>query len=81
MDGMVILAIGILAVTVYKLSTRAASSAFESFVQDDKSARIDKGQADYADIVNFVHKLRGRELRGLVLALQKRGDRITSYLR
>lgn len=80
MDGTVILAIGILAVVVYKLSKRATSSASERTVQDDKSALLAKGQADYADISNSLHQLRDRELRGLALALQQRGGRIMSYL-
>ena len=80
MDGTVILAIGILAVVVYKLSKRATSSASERTVQDDKSAPLAKGQADYADISNSLHQLRDRELRGLALALQQRGGRIMSYL-
>jgi len=81
MDGTVILAIGILVVVVYKLSRRATSSAPTLVVQDDNSSRLVKGQADYEDITNSVHQLRDRELRGLALALQKRGGRIMSYLR
>ena len=81
MDGMVILAIGILAVIIYKSSRGKTSSAPNPVVQDDKSVLLAKGQADYADISNSVHQLRDRELRGLALALQKRGGRIMSYLR
>jgi len=81
MDGNVILAIGILAVIVYTLSKRATSSAPERVVMDDKSARLAKGQADYDAIAYSVCQLRDRELRGLALALQKRGGRIMGYLR
>ena len=81
MEEMVILAIGILAVIVYKISRGKTSLAPNPVVQDDKSAPLAKGLTDYADISNSLHQLRDRELRGLALALQQRGDRIMSYLR
>ncbi len=81
MDGMVILAIGILAVIIYKSSRGKTSSAHNPVVQDDKSAWLAKGQADYADISNSIHQLCDRDLRDLALALQKRGGRIMRYLR
>lgn len=80
-DGNVILAIGILAVIVYKLSKRVSSSAPKPVVQDDRSAYLAKGQVDYDTIAYSVHQLRDRDLRGLALALQKRGGRIMAYLR
>ncbi|SFH84748.1 5-bromo-4-chloroindolyl phosphate hydrolysis protein [Selenomonas ruminantium] len=81
MDGNVILAIGILVVIVYKLSKKATLSAPVKMVQDDKSDRLAKGQEDYEDITYSACQLRDRELRGLALALQKRGKRIMTYLR
>lgn len=79
-DGTVMLAIGILAVVVYKLSKKVTSSAPEHVVQDDKSSQLAKGQADYEDISNSAHQLRDRELQVLALDLQKRGGRIMRYL-
>lgn len=81
MDGTVILAIGFLAVIVYKLGKRATSSAPERVVQDDRQDLLAKGQVDYDAIAYSVHQLRDRELRSLALALQKRGGRIMDYLR
>ena len=81
MDWSILLAICFMAVIVYKLGKRSISQTSSQQIQDGQSSHITKGLENAADISSSIRQLQDKELLALAMDLQKRGNKIMTYLR
>lgn len=81
MDGSSAWIVGILAVLVlYKVWGNGKPVEKKNLLEDEMSARLAKGQADYQEIGEALEQLRDRELKALGRELQKKSQKILAYL-
>ena len=70
-----------MSVIVYKLGKRSISKTSSQQIQDEQSSHITKGMKDAADISSSIRQLQDKELLEVAMDLQKRGNKIMTYLR
>ena len=81
MDWSILLAISLIAVIVYKLGKGATSPSPTHTIQDECSVHINQGLENCTDISNSIRQLHDKELVVIAKDLQRRGDKIMTYLR
>ena len=81
MDWSILLAISLTAVIVYKLGKGVTSPSPTHTIQDEYSVHINQGLENCTDISNSICQLHDKELVAIAKDLQRRGDKIMTYLR